>query len=258
VIAMTDAQFYKSFSFNRFEHRQVHSTDWFQPSGCPKHYVARIINGTARICSAANTIQLQKDDIFYIPKGLKYHSYWYPDPEGSCAFYSFGFDCFPAAENTCYKLQLIPASAGAKAYLAELEQDITLSALSIGRLYRFIGEIAPCLLTEPLTGNEVIVNKALEYMRQNTRHTVKEVADYCGVSESSLFSKFRCHLNRTPIEMRREILAEKTAELLQNTDLTIEEITSLLDVSSSSYLRKIFCSCTGKTPSAFRKDSKQI
>lgn len=254
---MTDAQFYKSFSFNLFHHRRCHMTDQMTSQGCPYHYIARMIHGTAKISTSTTTLFLKEGDIFYIPRGLKYRSYWYPDGE-TVQFYSFGFDYFPSDEHTFYKLQKLECNAAEKALLSELESDLTATPLSIGRLYRFLGEIYSKMLVESTSANQVIVNKAMEFMRQNSGYTVSDVARHCGISESGLFVKFRQHLNQTPVEARHRILTDKAAELLCTTDLAIDEISDQLGFSSSSYFRKVFRAQTGQTPSEYRKRSNVI
>lgn len=254
---MTDAQFFNSFEFNLVERQRHFVTDNITPTGSPHHFFARLLSGTARIRTDSETLQLRPGDVFYIPKGLKYRSCWHPDTE-IIRFYSFGFDFFPAEAQTVFKLQILPCTGKARELLTELEQDPTVNALSIGRLYRFLGEICPQMQTDLPEGNRVIVSRALEFMRRETGSSVAEVAQYCGISESSLFVNFRKHLNRTPVEVRHSILTEKAAELLRTTDMTVEQVSEQLGFSSSSYFRKVFREQTGQTPIEFRKQTRLI
>lgn len=253
---MTDAQFYKSFYFNLYQYRHYYSTDHLKHTGSPQHYLARLIQGTAKIRTASETLHLKAGDVFYIPRGLKYRSHWYPDDDAPVRLYSFGFNYFPSLEHHFYKLQKIECTAEERIYLSELESDITVSPLSIGRLYRLLGEAVSHMQLESAKSDEVTIGKALEFMRQNDHYTVGDVARHCGISESALFVKFRRHLDQTPIEASHRILADKAEELLSTTDLTVEEISSRLGFSSSSYFRKIFRAQTGKTPIEFRKQAQ--
>jgi len=255
---MTDAQFYKSFMFNLFQHRKPYSADMVHASGCPCHYLAHMVRGTGKICTATETLHLKEGDVFYIPRGLKYRSFWIPDAQEPVVFYSFGFLCFPLPEETVYKLQKIECTPPQSTFLAQLEADIAVGLRSIGLLYRFLGEVGPMMAHESEWGNEVIVTKALEFMRQNIHCNVGDIARHCGISESGLYAKFRKHLDQTPVEASHRILTEKATELLCTTDLTVEEISSRLGFSSSSYFRKIFRVQTGTTPLAYRRQNNRL
>ncbi len=254
---MTNAEFYKSFSFNLFRRQRYHCTDCIHRSGCPHHYIARMIKGTAKFQYGAQTLHLCEGDIFYLPRGLKYRSHWYPNGD-PVEFYSFGFDYFPIDDSIGYQIQIIECTDDERAMLAELEADIAVTPRSIGLLYRFLGTVQPKLQAESDDENHIIINRALEYIRTHTNCSVKDIAHYCGISESGLFAKFRKHLDKTPIEARQSILVEKAITLLTTTDLSIEEISDQLGFSSSSYFRKVFRAKTGQTPTTFRKSIKSI
>lgn len=254
---MTDTEFFKGFRFNLFQFKQLHFTDQMNEEGCPCHFFARLVQGTAKISTGTHTLHLQAGDLFYIPKGLRYRSYWYP-AEGTVAFYSFGFPLFPTAIDAPYALQKILGSPAALALFGQLEQSLTVEAASIGCLYRFLGEVSPAMAVQSTARTAALIGRALEYMRQTDSYRIADIAAYCGISEPGLYLKFRTHLHKTPVQVRHEILAEKAAELLRTTDLTVEEISSRLQCSSASYFRKIFYSQTGKTPTQYRKEAQHI
>jgi hypothetical protein len=137
---MNPSFFSDSFRFLNINlKKKSHYTD--ARSGCPAYYLAYMIAGHAKIVSDEKTIYIKEGDVFYIPKGLRYRSHWYPEGE----FYSFGFGWFPAEEGAGCALQKIECTPAALALLAELESDLTVSPLSIGRLYRFLGEVRPAM-----------------------------------------------------------------------------------------------------------------
>ena len=138
---MMDAQFYNGFVFHIFQYEHYSATDWQKPGGCRQHYLARMISGTAKICTPEFTLHLKAGDVFYIPKGLQYRSHWSPDNGNPVRFYSFGFDHFHTEEQISYPLQLISCTLRDEEYLTELESDLSVSLLSIGRLYRFLGAV---------------------------------------------------------------------------------------------------------------------
>ena len=254
---MIHTKFYKSFVFNLFRFKQPHYTDQMTDGGCPLHFIARLVQGKAKICTTNGTLYLQAGDVFYIPMGLRYRSYWTPMVE-EVVFYSFGFTCFPCEADMSFALQRITCSATEKSLLAELEQSPAVSPLSIGRLYRFLGEVYPKLAPASIARHTALVSKATDYMQQHPDAKMAEVAQHCGISESGLFVKFRTQLGCTPVEMRHTILVDKAKELLETTDLTVEEISNALLFSSSSYFRKVFGAKTGLTPTQYRKQTRRI
>lgn len=255
---MIGAEFYKGFIFHLFQYEHYASTDWYKAGGCRQHYIARMISGSAKICTAEGTLHLTAGDVFYIPKGLQYRSHWYPASDAPVRFYSFGFDHFYTEEGTRYRLQILHCSPGEREYLSELERDLTVSLLSVGRLYRFLGAMIPKMDTENPKSSHLSISKAMDFMRQHTDFSIKDVAQHCGISESGLYAIFSRELRQTPVQVRHRLLAEKATQLLLTTDLSIEEISNQLNFSSSSYFRKILRSQTGKTPSQIRRSSRQI
>lgn len=254
---MTGAQFFKSFNFNIYDRNKHYYTDHSVNAGSPEHYIAEMLEGHVKIASAEKTLYFKNGDVFYIPQGLKYRSYWYPE-NGSVCFYSFGFDLFPNEENISYELQKIECDNESRRLLSALEENITVSPASIGRLYCFWGSICKRLKTASVSSDNAVINRALEYMRQNSGYTVQDIARSCGISESGLFTKFKKNLGKTPIRVKQEILTEKAIELLCTTDLTVEEISYRLGFSSPSYFRKVLNTHTGKTPTGFRKENMGI
>lgn len=253
VLGLNDIKFFKSFRFYLFRHRQYHHTD--MTSGSPYHYLAQMVNGSGKIVADGITLNLNKGDVFYIPKGLCYHSHWYPENE-SVAFYSFGFEFFPLRSSS-FKLQKIELTHGETALFDALKENLIRSPQTVGRLYYLLGEISPRLLTDKRITCKT-VNTALEFMRNNPQSSIKEVAEFCDISESGLYIKFKKYLSKTPVTIKQEILTDKAKELLSNTDLPIEQISDSLGFSSSSYFRKIFYQKTQKTPTAYRKESRNI
>ena len=106
-----------------------------------------------------------------------------------------------------------------------------------------------------ITHNELLIEKALDFMYLNINYQVRDIASYCNVSEATLYNVFSQNLNKSPNEMKQQIMCEKATEYLTITSLSVEEISSKLQFSSSSYFRKIFKKHTGKTPLQIRKEA---
>ena len=255
---MTEAEFYKGFIFHIFRYEHYASTDWVKDNGCRQHYLAHMISGSAKICVREEVLHLKPGDVFYIPKGLRYRSHWYPEGNAPVQFYSFGFDHFHTPDATSYPLQKISCSQEALTYLTELESDLAVSLLSVGRLYRFLGAVCSDMQQNNLRNSPQIISRAMDFMRQSSIFSIKDVANHCGISESGLYAIFRRELQQTPNQVKHKILAEKAVALLRTTDFSVEEISRRLNFSSSSYFRKILQAQTGKSPTQIRKSSRQI
>ena len=86
---MENFELYKSFNFKYYRAANGKHTD--NSAGAPYHYIGYLHQGTARLHSTKGTIELEAGDLFYIPKGCSYHSYWYD----GATFDSFAFSAIP-------------------------------------------------------------------------------------------------------------------------------------------------------------------
>lgn len=251
---MNSIDLYNSFRFNLFQLQNFHTSDNTKGNGVPVYFIGKMVHGSGKIKTKHKTLDIQEGDVFYIPKGLKYQSFWYADAQNRISWYSFGFDAFPAKDSLHFPLQNIQCNAESLALLEKLCGDITVSCSSVGLLYQLIGEISKTMSKDCQPYNR-ITEKALEFMRDNTQYTMKDVAEYCEVSESGLYPVFQKVFAKTPLEMKQEILCEKAVQLLTTTDVPVEEISNRLLFSSSSYFRKILKKHTGKTPREIRRET---
>lgn len=252
---MNDINFSTSFGFNIFKFEKFHLTD---NSKIPvnKHYFGCIIKGSAEIISKKEKIEVKPNEIFYIPKGLKYQSRWFSDNNGQIEFYSFGFELSPI--NKSFILQKINCSQKVKNLFDELCLEIPITDKGIGKLYYFFGEISHNMKQAKKATANPIIEKATEYMTEHPNFKISDIAKYCNVSTSSLYYIFKKYLNKTPNDVRLEILCEKAVLLLTTTDKSVQEISDTLGLSSTSYFRKILHKHTGKTPREIRKSSLSI
>ena len=252
---MNNTQFLNTFHFRRYQRHKYYFTDHFKTNGSPGHFIARMLQGSAKFKSKEKTITVSEGDIFYIPKGLKYQSFWYGDENDQILFDSFRFQNFPMLDNYSYSLQKIKPSPQTAELLYSLSGEMAVNCTTVGKLYLFLGEALEDMEQETKHYSD-IAEIALDYMHTNTEFHIADVAEYCKVSESSLYSIFKKAYGKTPVEMKQKIFCEKAADLLITTDLSVEEISSKLNFSSSSYFRKIFKKHTGKTPLNVRKNVK--
>lgn len=107
----------------------------------------------------------------------------------------------------------------------------------------------------PDTYTNTVIENAMEYMDRHPDFKIADIAKYCSISESGIYSLFKRELNQTPNEVRLKILCKKAVLLLTTTDRSIQDISDALGFSSASYFRKTLKQHVGKTPSKIRKDA---
>ena len=249
---MNPSFFSDSFCFLNINlKKKSHYTD--ARSGCPAYYLAYMIAGHAKIVSDEKTIYIKEGDVFYIPKGLPYQSYWYSNGH-SLNWLSFGFDHLSTSENTNFTLQIIPCPESVVAKIKILPTVGTLvTCKTLSQFYDIMADILPYMQTSSIDKGEQIVNSAKKYITEHPECSIPDVAKACGISEPYLYSLFRSIADTTPNEYRQQILCQKGIELLYTTDKTVAEISSILNFSSESYFRKVLMKHTGYTPREIRK-----
>ncbi len=247
---MQEILFSKSFRFLRFHYDKYHFTDCEQ--GAPSHYFAYLERGRCKIVSERGTREFSAGDVFYIPMGLKYRSYWYGDPEVS--FLSFGFLSFPDAEQKHYCLQKVPCSPEDTQAFRSLPVGIPVDCEILGRFYSVVSRVLPRMRSGSFDSAKKIYRDALGYLYQNPQCTVPEVAKACNVSQSMLYAVFKKVAKKSPNALRQELLTDRAIQMLITTDRQVQEISDTLGFSSPSYFRKVLKEYTGKTPSQIRRE----
>ena len=253
---MNDIFFYNSFSFRTLILKQYHHTD--NSSGIPCHFIARMRSGSARFVTLdGEEMTVVRGDTFYLPMGLKYHSYWTPDgsDEPSAEWESYGFKTFPHPVKTHYKMQRLSPDAESASYLDQIYESKAVSPSSVGWLYLFLGKLLPQMEEKNPDPQAQLLAKAKRYIAERDDFKVSELARHCSMSESGLYAFFRSYAHTTPIDMKHQLKVEQAVQLLSSTDLSIEEISARLKFSSSAYFRKIVKEQTGKTPSTLRREN---
>lgn len=251
---MNDAIFFKHFRFNEFHFNETQHRD--NSRGVDMHYIGRMKHGHGRIISEGQTLEIYENEMFYIPKGCKYHSYWIADDY--VIFDSIGFLYFPTDKPNGYMLQKIEKNQEIWETFAPLSKNKALHAASIGTLYCLLGILENKLTVSPPTIDLCIYGKAVQYMKEDPHKTIPQYACLCGVSETSLYNYVKKATGKTPNRIRQEILCEKAANILIATNYTIEEICDMLKFSSAAYFRKVFHDIYHKAPTQVRKDGALI
>ncbi|MCQ2508170.1 MAG: AraC family transcriptional regulator [Dorea sp.] len=99
-----------------------------------------------------------------------------------------------------------------------------------------------------------LVRKAVRYIGENiyTAITVKEIAEYCLVAESTLQHQFKKETNMSISEMIRKRKIQKSCFFLKYTDLSCNDISVKLGYCSPSYFITQFKKEKGVTPAQYR------
>lgn len=239
-----------SFLFRRLTFRHTHAFDC--RSGLPLHYLAYMISGAGRIVTKDETLTLRAGDLFFLPRGLCYQSFWQPDETGAVGWLSVGFALLPETSGEEPAAQRLPFDAACRDSLFAVT-DGGVSCKTVGLLYSTLGALLPQMRKKQGAAAHTLPHKAAALLREDPYMPIGELAARCGVSVTGLYAAFRKRAGMTPHALRQKILVEKAVELLTTTDIPIEELSDRLGFSSSSYFRKVLYAQTGKTPTAIRK-----
>ena len=233
---------------------KYHYTD--NRKGSPHHYFALMESGRSKIVSDSITIELKSGDIFYIPKGFPYQSYWYS--ENKIAFKSFGFDYFPESADKQYILQKIDATDCTLEKIKNIPINNQYDSRVLGDFYSFVALAVKEMVFDNSSNDKIIFEKSKRYMIENPDCKMSDVAKHCSLSESALYNVFRKEAKITPNILRQQILCEKAVLMLNTTDKSVQEISDSLGFSSTSYFRKILLKHTSKTPREIRKEAQSL
>lgn len=252
---MDNLLFYNSFKFFVHSFNKSHHTN--NSAGITIHFLARMRRGKGRIVTErGEELLLKAGDFFYLPQGLRYHSYWTPEKKGDSVveWESCGFDVYPCKSGKSYAMQKLAPSPTALQYWENIDPARGVSASSVGHLYAFWGEIHPTMIQTENDPQKELFSKAKNFIHQNPHFKVRELARHCGMSESGLYAFFRSYANTSPIEVKNRVQAQRAIELLGSTDLPIESVSDLVGFRSVAYFRRILRTYTGKTPGEIRQE----
>ena len=250
---MTNALFYSNFRFNEFSHTEAVHVD--NSTGVPSHFIGYMKKGYAEIEYSGNALKLNKGNLFYIPKGLCYHSHWYPE-EDTVIFDSFSFQNIPVENNDRYKLQILQQNDTIMELLLKLTENRKAGCKAIGLFYLLLSELLDDMKKENPDPKRDIVDKAKCYMMRNDNYSIADVAKYCSVSQSGFYAIYKEVTGTTPQEAKNTIRIQKCRDMLEAEGLSVEQVSEKMGFSSSSYFRKVFKKYTGISPSQVRKNAK--
>lgn len=252
---MNGVLFFNNFAFNEFRQNGLGHTD--NSRGAERHYLGYMKKGKARIVSDSVELELKEGDLFYIPKGFKYQSWWNIDG-GGAVYDSIGFSHFPLQRGGGFMLQKIERTEEIDRLFAPLSADKSVNCRSIGMLYSLLGLLEGVLCRIERSKESMIAEKLMLLINKDHSCTMAEYAKELCISEAALYLYIKKALGKTPNRLRQEVCCDKACELLKTTDFSVEQIAEMCGFSSASYFRKVLYSICGKAPSEIRKNSRMI
>ncbi len=245
---MNSVTFTQGFNFNLFR-RDLACV--YHTRECKWHFLAYMIHGHGRFVIGDTVVDVHEGDVFFIPKRLRYDSYW---DEGAL-FHSYGFHFFPLPDRHPYLLQKLDLPPELVERVRNIPIQKPVNTRTVGEFYNVLADLLPYMTYQQVNREESVCNLAIAYMTQHTDSNIAEVARHCHVSETALYAAFRHVRNTTPNTQRQIILCERAVDLLTTTDRPIEEISTQLGFSSSAYFRKLMREHTGMTPRQIRQSA---
>lgn len=237
---------YKSdFEFRSLVYSCKKSHQYDSGNGIGLNYFVRMKQGISNFRGDGFDFTFVPNDVFFIPLGCKYKSYWNGDEN---VWDSIGFSLFPQYSD--YKIQPIAPQSGMHEMLDKIMAQEAFDVNSVALLYSLIGMLLPSMKSNRSQKN-AIIDKATEFMRTHISASIPEVAEHCCINESTLYAFFRS-IGTTPVKTRLNIQLENAIMLLSTTDLSVSEISEKCGFNSTSYFYKVMKSLKGQHPSDFR------
>lgn len=244
-----DIIFSKSFYFTTYRYLKYRHSD--NSAGIDKYYFAYMTKGSGKLCAENETVEVKEGEVFFIPSGTKYHSYWHGEDE--VEFISLGFIFFPDFDGNYYPIQAFKGSPDAVSIMKSLTAQSAITPTSVGEFYTLIALLLPDMKHDTKNGRSALVDRAKRYIAEHPECSVGDVARACAVSVSSLYSAFSKHSDKSINDFKKETVLKRARELLVSTDLSIEEIARKLNFSSGAYFRKCFKEYFKRAPREIRK-----
>lgn len=251
------------------EIRHERTMEWFEEEGeRPCHTLALLNYGKCVYWLDHRKVILEKGDVLFIPRGLRYYAKSVPSVfhekyvvrfasgEGAerLPWLSSGqwVHLKPAMfEWAAERLRLIADEWREKAAFADVRgQAIVTELLALWHRQRSEGPITAMVDYHAQRMKEYI----LEHYRE--RVTKESLAAYIGVSPNYAAALFRRATGQTISDYVHATRIKKAMYLLADSLLTVGEISDLLGYRDVSYFHRLFKRATGKNPSEFMKDRK--
>jgi len=215
--------------------------------------LAYILRGSCRVeYGSGEILYLHQEDVWYIPKGLPYTSYWETEDNIIYIKLEFEADDFSLKYKTMQAFHL-PEMKSDFTYLYEhQESELLFGNLSV--FFRILDTLTPRLKQEKTASLHRIL-PALKYLQQQDSASVKvqELAAMCYMSSSRFYEVFREAIGESPINYKNRIRVAHAKMLIQE-GKTLDEVCELLHFSSPSFLRRMMKKFLGITPKEAKRN----
>ena len=104
----------------------------------------------------------------------------------------------------------------------------------------------------------VMAKRYIADQYENSDLTLKDVADHVGLNEKYFSGRFTKEAGETMSEYLTEVRIQKAKELLRTTNFKIYEIAEMVGYQSTEHFNRMFKKKMQMSPSAFRKENKNI
>ena len=251
---INDTLFSKSFLFRTFNFKKYKHTD--NRLGTKLHYFVYMKSGKARIVTEGSTYSINEGEAFFLPRELRYQSYWYGTPD--IKFISLGFTYLPRNEGEIYGVQSMACSDEEKALFHEIARSRDINAAAIGKLYTLVGMLMPKMTHTKRNKYQDIIEKVKKQLNIDPHTPISKLAKDAAVSQSMLYHVFKTHCDVSINGCRNKVIMQRAKEMLISTDLSIEQISEKLSFSSGAYFRKVFKEHFGISPREMRKKANSF
>lgn len=127
--------------------------------------------------------------------------------------------------------------------------------LASAYFYLFYSILADTLGSNVKTFNLKVVNKSLDYMKENlSNFSVQSLAEYLNIPLRTLFYIFKKELGSSPNRYFQGVKSEMGKKYLETTSMNISEISYVLGYSSSSHFSTVFKQFAGVSPAQYRRE----
>ena len=235
-------------NYSEYIRKPGHHTD--ASRGAPFNYLAMMKAGNSRFVGEGYDLEFSPGELYFIPFGFRYHSYWYGAEE--VIWDSIAFRWFPGGSGY-YPQRLDGGNGRLESFQSFTKKFRRVDCAAISKFYAMMELFLPAMekRSKPHLGKAA--QSALDLMVRDPEITVSEAAKRSGISESGLFCEFR-KIGTTPVKARLDAQINYARELLISTDMTVDEISEKCGFSSSAYFYRVFRKVTGKTTREIRAE----
>ena len=219
--------------------------------GSARHYLNCITKGRSKYITPSGTVEIGPGTLFYIPMGMPYEVVSWPDA-GVFELHSCGFVLFPETKNKNFKFQTLPDEFVEEFLQIPLNQQPDSKTISV--FYGLVDRLLPYMEVQEQAPK--LLEKLSKLILEDPMARIPDLAQRCGMSESSLFMNVKKLAGKTPNEYRIDVLIAEAVRLLASTDVPIHEIHERLGFNSANYFRELFKKYMILTPYNFRIRSR--